>query len=74
MIPNTRIAGKEINDRKVGGCMTGGRERERMGRRADDTLQRKMSRQRDRYTGDDDDGWMDVIHGQVDDGRMDGHK
>lgn len=46
-------------------------ERERMGRRADDTLQRKMSRQRDRYTRDDDDGWMDVIHGQVDDGRMD---
>lgn len=45
MIPNMWIAGKEINDRKVGGCMTGGRERERMGRRADDTLQRKMSRQ-----------------------------
>lgn len=29
MIPNTWVAGKEINDRKVGGCMTGGRERER---------------------------------------------
>lgn len=58
MIPNMWIAGKEINDRKVGGCMTGGRERERMDRRADDMLQRKMSRQTDTREMMMMDGWM----------------